>query len=55
MTYLQEIKDKFGLGRHEMDQILAHNPAKVFGFDLAALQTVADRIGPDFDDESPQQ
>jgi predicted TIM-barrel fold metal-dependent hydrolase len=55
MTYLQEIKDKFGLGRHEMDQILAHNPAKIFGFDLSALQTVADRIGPDFNDESPQQ
>jgi ABC-type enterochelin transport system substrate-binding protein len=46
--YLTEIQAKFGVTREKMEQVLARNPAKIFGFDLDALQLVADRIGPDF-------
>jgi predicted TIM-barrel fold metal-dependent hydrolase len=48
MSYLGEIKHSFGVPDADMEQILSVNPARIFGFDLDALQPVADRIGPDF-------
>jgi predicted TIM-barrel fold metal-dependent hydrolase len=47
MQYLTDIQSKFDVSADDLETVLAHNPAKIFGFDLAALQTVADRIGPD--------
>jgi predicted TIM-barrel fold metal-dependent hydrolase len=49
MTYFAEIVQKFGVPRADLETIFSANPAKIFGFDLEALQPVADRIGPDYD------
>jgi predicted TIM-barrel fold metal-dependent hydrolase len=49
MTYLSDIKRRFEVSDADLEEVLALNPAKIFGFDLDALQPVADRIGPDFD------
>jgi predicted TIM-barrel fold metal-dependent hydrolase len=49
IEYLMEIKAKFGISTTDLEAVLAHNPAKLFGFDLEALQPVADRVGPEFD------
>jgi predicted TIM-barrel fold metal-dependent hydrolase len=48
MDYLAEIKQKFDVSDSDFEQVLARNPAKIFGFDLDALQPVADRVGPEF-------
>jgi predicted TIM-barrel fold metal-dependent hydrolase len=47
MSYLSEIKRRFEIPEADLQQVLAGNPAKIFGFDLEALQPVADRIGPE--------
>jgi predicted TIM-barrel fold metal-dependent hydrolase len=47
MAYLSEIQSTFGIQCQKMEQVLAVNPARIFGFDLDALQAVADRIGPE--------
>jgi predicted TIM-barrel fold metal-dependent hydrolase len=48
VSYLSEIKRRFDVADADLHEILAANPARIFGFDLDALQPVADRIGPDF-------
>jgi predicted TIM-barrel fold metal-dependent hydrolase len=53
MAYLQEQIDRFDVSIDDVETILARNPAKVYGFDLTKLQTVADRIGPTFDNGAP--
>ncbi|MEX1217171.1 MAG: amidohydrolase family protein [Acidimicrobiales bacterium] len=35
-----------GVPRHEVEQMLSLNAAKLYGFDLAQLRPIADRIGP---------
>ena len=39
-----------GLPAGEVEQILAANPARLWGFDLDFLRPIADRIGPDADE-----
>jgi hypothetical protein len=49
MSYFAEIVQRFDVPRADLEEILTVNPAKIFGFDVNALQKVADRIGPDYD------
>ena len=35
-----------GIPAAEVHTILTHNPARVYGFDVAMLRPVADRVGP---------
>jgi predicted TIM-barrel fold metal-dependent hydrolase len=35
-----------GIPPADVRAILTHNPARIYGFDVAALQPIADRVGP---------
>jgi predicted TIM-barrel fold metal-dependent hydrolase len=49
MSYLDTQIRKHNVSLDKVETILAGNAAAVYGFDLAKLQPVADRIGPVFD------
>jgi hypothetical protein len=49
MTYLEQQIRKHDVPLAKVEAILSRNPAAVYGFDLARLQPIADRIGPMFE------
>jgi predicted TIM-barrel fold metal-dependent hydrolase len=48
MAYLDEHMRRYDVSADTVETILSRNPASIYGFDLAKLQKVADRIGPQF-------
>jgi predicted TIM-barrel fold metal-dependent hydrolase len=50
VRYLQEQIRNAAVPLADVEQVLSTNPAAIYGFDLGALQPIADRVGPSFEE-----